>query len=66
MTTAVSLVNARHPPHIKDVASVRTHQMLHGPVLQTLLRLATPNVLGLFAMTIVIGYDGFILGRARA
>lgn len=41
----------------------RTHQMLHGPLLATLLRLATPNVIGLFAMTFVIGYDGFILGR---
>jgi putative MATE family efflux protein len=40
--------------------------MLHGPLLPTLLRLATPNVLGLFAMTIVIGYDGYILGRLGA
>jgi Na+-driven multidrug efflux pump len=37
--------------------------MLHAPLLATLFRLATPNVIGLFAMTIVIGYDGFILGR---
>ena len=43
--------------------SARTRQMLHAPLLPTLLRLATPNVIGLFAMTIVIGYDGFILGR---
>ncbi|MET0312160.1 MAG: MATE family efflux transporter [Burkholderiaceae bacterium] len=41
----------------------RTHQMLHGPLLGTLLRLATPNIIGLFATTFVIGYDGFILGR---
>jgi putative MATE family efflux protein len=44
----------------------RTHQMLHGPLLPTLLRLATPNVIGLFAMTIVIGYDGYVLGRLGA
>ena len=44
----------------------RTHQMLHGPLLPTLLRLATPNVIGLFAMTIIIGYDGYILGRLGA
>jgi putative MATE family efflux protein len=40
--------------------------MLHGPLLPTLLRLATPNVVGLFAMTVVIGYDGYILGRLGA
>src|SRR6185369_14371349 len=44
----------------------RTQQMLHGPLLPTLLRLATPNVIGLFAMTVVIGYDGYILGRLGA
>lgn len=41
----------------------RTQQLLHAPLLPTLLRLAMPNVIGLFAMTIQIGYDGFILGR---
>jgi putative MATE family efflux protein len=40
--------------------------MLRGPVLTTLLRLATPNVLGLFANTIVIGFDGYIVGRLGA
>ncbi|WP_158219720.1 MATE family efflux transporter [Ideonella sp. A 288] len=44
----------------------RTQQMLHGPLLPTLLRLATPNVIGLFATTLVIGYDGYILGRLGA
>ena len=44
----------------------RTQQMLHGPLLPTLVRLATPNVIGLFAMTIIIGYDGYILGRIGA
>jgi putative MATE family efflux protein len=45
------------------IAQARVQQMLHAPLLPTLLRLATPNVMGLFAMTIVIGYDGYILGR---
>jgi Na+-driven multidrug efflux pump len=35
-------------------------------VLPTLFRLATPNVIGLFATTVVIGYDGYILGRLGA
>ena len=47
-------------------AASRTQRMLHGPLLPTLLRLATPNVVGLFAMTVVIGYDGYILGRLGA
>ena len=37
-----------------------------APLLPTLLRLATPNVIGLFAMTVVIGYDGFLLGKLGA
>jgi putative MATE family efflux protein len=40
--------------------------MLAGPVLPTLLRLAAPNVLGLFAATVVIGFDGYIVGRLGA
>jgi putative MATE family efflux protein len=47
-------------------AAARTRLMLHGPLLPTLLRLATPNVVGLFAMTVVIGYDGYIIGRLGA
>jgi putative MATE family efflux protein len=43
--------------------TARTRQMLDAPLLPTLFRLATPNVVGLFAMTVVIGYDGYILGR---
>lgn len=38
--------------------SPATQRMLRGPILPTLLRLATPNVLGLFATTVVIGFDG--------
>jgi putative MATE family efflux protein len=47
-------------------AKPATQRMLQGPVLPTLLRLATPNVLGLFANTIVIGFDGYIVGRLGA
>jgi putative MATE family efflux protein len=43
-----------------------TQRMLQGPILATLLRLATPNVLGLFANTVVIGFDGYIVGRLGA
>jgi putative MATE family efflux protein len=49
-----------------SLAQSRVQQMLHAPLLPTLMRLATPNVIGLFAMTIVIGYDGYILGRLGA
>lgn len=48
------------------LAQSRVQQMLQAPLLPTLFRLATPNVMGLFAMTIVIGYDGYILGRVGA
>ena len=48
------------------LAQARVQQMLHAPLLPTLLRLATPNVMGLFAMTVVIGYDGYILGLMGA
>lgn len=48
------------------LAQSRVQQMLHAPLLPTLFRLATPNVMGLFAMTIVIGYDGYILGLVGA
>lgn len=47
-------------------APAATQRMLAGPVLPTLLRLATPNMLGLFAMTVVIGYDGVIVGQLGA
>jgi putative MATE family efflux protein len=49
-----------------SAASPATQRMLRGPVLPTLLRLATPNVLGLFAATVVIGFDGYIVGRLGA
>ena len=63
MSTALSISATRNNPRAHSAMSLRMRQMLHAPLLPTLLRLATPNVIGLFAMTIVIGYDGFILGR---
>ena len=62
-------MNTLAPPTVPSVATPapsRTLLMLHGPLLPTLLRLATPNIVGLFAMTVVIGYDGYILGRLGA
>ncbi|WP_082522016.1 MATE family efflux transporter [Ramlibacter sp. Leaf400] len=53
-------------PSAPPAPSAATQRMLRGPVLPTLLRLATPNVLGLFANTIVIGFDGYIVGRLGA
>jgi len=50
----------------KSLAAARTGDLLHAPLLPTLFRLATPNVIGLFATTVVIGYDGYILGRLGA
>ena len=53
-------------PLIDHAGTSLTQQMLQGPLLPTLLRLAAPNVVGLFAMTLLIGYDGYILGRLGA
>lgn len=57
-------MSAASPAHA--AAAQRLHDLLHAPLLPTLLRLATPNVIGLFATTVVIGYDGYILGRLGA
>ena len=65
MTTIASPANGA-PGASGAAQAARVHQMLHAPLLRTLFRLATPNVLGLFAMTLVIGYDGYILGRLGA
>lgn len=43
-----------------------TADLLRAPLLATLFRLATPNVIGLLATTVVIGYDAYILGRLGA
>jgi len=65
MSTIASPIAGAAPP-AADTQSTRLQQMLHAPLLPTLFRLATPNILGLFAMTLVIGYDGYILGRLGA
>src|SRR6516162_7847773 len=44
-------------------SAARTKLLLEGPILPTLLRLAAPNVLNLFAFAGVITFDGFFLGR---
>ena len=66
MSALITPVEASAAAPAVSPATSRTQQMLHGPVLPTLLRLATPNVIGLFAMTVVIGYDGYILGKLGA
>ena len=43
--------------------AARTRILLDAPVLPTLFRLAAPNVLGLLVVTVMIGFDGWILGR---
>lgn len=63
MSTTTLTLDSRAPD---KSGSWQTQQMLRAPLLPTLFRLATPNVIGLFAMTVVIGYDGFILGRLGA
>jgi putative MATE family efflux protein len=65
MSTTMTL-EGRTPTPTPTAHTARTRQMLQAPLLPTLFRLATPNVVGLLAMTVVIGYDGFILGRAGA
>ncbi len=40
----------------------RTQALLHGRILPTILRLSTPNVLGLAASTAIIAWDGYIIG----
>jgi putative MATE family efflux protein len=43
--------------------AARTKLLLEGPILPTLLRLATPNVLNLLAIAGMITFDGLFLGR---
>ena len=47
----------------RQVPAARTKLLLEGPILPTLLRLAAPNVLNLFAFVGIIVFDGFFLGR---
>jgi putative MATE family efflux protein len=43
--------------------AARTKLLLEGPILSTLLRLSTPNILNLIAITGMITFDGLFLGR---
>ena len=47
-------------------AAPKTRLLLEGPVLSTLLRVATPNVLNLLALAGMITFDGLFLGRLGA
>ena len=62
----MSIVLPASPLRADAAPGSATYKMLHAPLMPTLLRLATPNVIGLVATTIVIGYDGYILGRLGA
>ncbi len=48
--------------HVHADRAKRTHALLHGRLLPTILKLATPNILGLFASTAIIAWDGYIIG----
>ncbi len=53
-------------PVAKRPIAARTRLMLEGPVLSTLLRLSSPNVLNLLAIAGMITFDGLFLGRLGA
>src|SRR5262249_6740279 len=55
-----SLASAKH---VAPSAAARTKLLLEGPILPTLLRLATPNMLNLLAFAGVITFDGLYLRR---
>src|SRR3954469_22646940 len=59
VTISLSSVEKAAPPP----PATRTKLLLEGPILPTLLRLATPNILNLLAFVGVIVFDGFFLGR---
>ena len=66
MNTLTSSASTAAAPPAGSTPADRTQQMLNAPVVATLVRLATPNIIGLFALTLTIGYDGFILGKLGA
>jgi len=39
------------------------HPLLDAPVARTILRLSAPNVASLVAVTLTVGYDGYLIGR---
>ena len=50
-------------PPGQEPPPARGPDLLTGPIVPTLLRLASPNVAGLFAQTLTIAYDGVIVAR---
>lgn len=66
-TPAVGTVGAGVPPLHATRTPARsptaTERMLRGPIAPTLLRMAAPNVIGLFAFTFMTGFDGWLVGR---
>ena len=58
-----ALVAKPAPAPTKPGGAARTKLMLEGPILPTLLRLSTPNVLNFLAFVGMITFDGFFLGR---
>lgn len=62
-SAAISLSSLPAAKGVKPSTAARTKLLLEGPILPTLLRLAAPNVLNLFAFAGVITFDGFFLGR---
>jgi Na+-driven multidrug efflux pump len=64
MTELLATIGASPPSNVaQSSGATRTKLLLSGPILPTLLRLAAPNVLNLFAFVGVIVFDGFFLGR---
>ena len=51
------------PAPAAPVVSPRTRMILNAPIVATLLRLATPNVLNLLAFVGLITFDGLFVGR---
>lgn len=62
--TPPSPVDASTAP--APASSVRTRLLLEGPILRALLKLSAPNLLNLLALTIIITFDGFFIGRLGA
>ena len=62
-TVAATVAAASAPPtHV----SPRTQRILHGPILPTILRLATPNVVVVVVQSLSSAVDAFYLGRLGA
>jgi Na+-driven multidrug efflux pump len=63
---AISPLPVSSLPSPTRPAAPKTRLLLEGPVLSTLLRVATPNVLNLLALAGMITFDGLFLGRLGA